>query len=230
MLNMYGKTKIVTSKEFPVSTGQVIVAEGLVLMQVFEDGVEKVQPSNGAADSVFVGFTYGDVFTPMTKSVIKDTMVPASGPLTIELDYEPITGQIRIFDKTANAAIANGSSANAGEYTISGKQITFHAAAATHAIKITYRYAPTAMDLTFGDNMSLSSVTASEMISSVGCIQKGEVYTDMFDAASDWDSATEVRMGPGGILTASGSAAVIPGAVICHKPTADLPFLGIRVL
>lgn len=231
MLNLIAKTRVITSANFPVADGYVISGEGQALAQVFEDGIEKVRPSTADEFQVFIGFSYGENYTPSTMSIVEELTVPAETAYTIELKQTPLSGQIRVYDVTASAAVTAGTPATeAAQYSISGKTITVNSAKASHVIKVVYRYAPTVMDL-MEASLPISTFTAADTVGMVGAIQKGEVYTDLFDASSDWDSATTtVRLGAGGVVTTGGSGLAIPNCTVCHRPTVEMPYLGLRLL
>lgn len=229
MLQMYGLTKILASKEFPVASGNTITAEGLVLVQAFEDGVEKVKPATGADGEIYVGFSYGSLYTPITKSIVEEFIVPAAAPFTVTLQHAPLAGQIRVADTSAAVNLTPGAVSNATEFAVAGNVVSFNASRASHSVQVTYRFAPTALDLMLEDQIQIASFTASDMISSTGTIMTGDIYTNIFDASVDWSAATEIRMGAGGVVTDQhGTGEVIPGAYVCGIPSAQVPFLGIR--
>jgi len=230
MLNLSAKCKIVQSQEFPVAAGVVIPAEGLALIQTFEGGVEKVTLSAGGGNEVFMGVSYGEVFTPAVKSNVETLIVPAAGAVAVTLLHAVLTNtQCFAYDNTSSAALTIGNPANALEYSVVGTLLTFNVARAGHSVTITYRYAPTAAELMATDNVRITSFSATDYIGSIGVIQEGEVYTDQFDASKDWASATGVETGNSGVFDVNGGAGtLIAGAVITHVPDANYPYLGFR--
>jgi len=230
MLNLIGKSKVFRSQEFPVATGQTIGAEGLALIQVIQGGVEKVGLSASGAGEVFMGISYGEVFTPATKSKVETLSIAAAGT-TLTLQKAVLTNtQVFVYDNTASVALAIGNPANLNEYSVNDTLLTFNAGKAGHSMTITYRYAPTAAELIAQDNVRITSFSSTDYIGSIGCIQQGEVYTDMFDASKDWSTATGVETGNNGIFDINGGAGtLIANAVITHVPNAEYPFLGIRL-
>jgi len=231
MLQLLGNTRIIQSKEFPVVAGNTVTAEGQAIIQTMVSGVEQCVISAGATDSVFLGFSYGEVFTPLTKSIVETVTVPAAGAATVTLKHAPLTNtQCWAYDSTNAVNQTIGNPVNANEYTIVSTLLTFNVLKAGAVMDITYRYTPTALELgSFEDNISVTSYSGSDYIGSIGVIQQGEVFTDQFDASVDWDSYTSVKVIAGGLLsTNAGTGTEITGAVITHFPTVDLPYVGIR--
>lgn len=228
MILLTAVSKIVQSREFPVLSGAQVNAEGVAMAQDFENGVEVIKPSTGAANEKFMGFSYGPVFTPVTKSLVESLAVPASGAAVVAIQNVPVAGQIFIRDLTTGVVQDAGDPANANEYSISGKNITFNAATAGNTMLIQYRYSPTALELQLEDNLMITTVSPTAVLNSVGVIQQGEVWTDMFDASKDFSAATAIKMAAGGILTDhTGSGSAING-MLTHVPDVNVPFLGVR--
>jgi hypothetical protein len=228
MILFNGKIKIVQSREFPIAAGSVVNAEGQAVVQAFENGVEVVKPSLGSSGEKFMGFTYGPVFTPVVKSLVEDLVVPASGAYTVTLMNEPLAGQLFIKDLNTGTVQSLGDPANANEYSISGKVVTFNSGNAGHAMFIQYRYSPTSLEVLMNDKMMITTMSPVAVINSIGVIQQGEVWTDQFNAAVDFASATALKMNAGGIITdQTGSGSSING-IITHVPDISVPYLGIR--
>jgi len=229
MLNLGAKTKIVQSQGFPVATGYTVSAEGLAMIQTFESGVEKVLPSLGGAAEIFVGFSYGEVFTPATKSLQEVLTCPAAGTFSVTLLHAPIGGtQVNAWDVTSGAQLTIGNPANALEYSVTTATLLFNVARAGHSIRITYRYNPTAAELIAVDNVRITSFSSSEYLGSIGVITQGEIYTDMFDASKNWNAATGVKTQANGLLDTQAGGGTTISCVITHVPDTNYPYLGIR--
>jgi hypothetical protein len=229
MLNLAGRTRIVQSREFPVITGSVINAEGLALVQVFENNVEKIKPSEGAAGEKFLGFSYGEVFTPRVKSKVELLNVPAAAPYVVTLPFEPLAGQLLVYNETGAAEVSEGDpTVNAGEYSILGRIVTFNAAQAGASIRFQFRYTPPTEDIIYEDRVMITTFSATEFMSSIGCILQGEVMTDQFDSSVDWSAATGVKLGPGGVVTDQNGAGEEIDAMIIAFPNSENPYLGLR--
>jgi len=228
MLNLLAKSKIVQSQEFPVMAGSSITAEGLALMQQISGGVEYVLPTAGGAE-VFMGFSYGEVFTPATKSLVESLVIPAAGAVTLTLLHAPLTNtQVSAYDVTNTVIQVLGNPAVANQYSCVGTLLTFHAAKAGATMRVTYRYSPTAEELIAVDNVRITSFSSTDYVSSIGCIQEGEIYTDQFNAARDWGAATGVKTMANGLLDTQTGGGTVIACVITHVPDVSYPFLGIR--
>ena len=168
MILLNGKAKIVQSREYPVLTGQVVGAEGVALVQAFENGVEVVKPSAGAASEVFMGLSYGTVFTPATKSRVEELVVPSTSTYTVTLKDTPISGQLYIYGVTNSTAQTAGNPATTdNQYSISGNVITFHANRAGNTMRIQYRYSPTVLELQYSDNLMITSFSTNRLTQSI---------------------------------------------------------------
>jgi hypothetical protein len=227
MLDFTGKTKIVDSKEFPLVSGASISAEGMALINYLDNGVERVKPCNGADAGVFVGFSYGYTLTPLQKAKVAKFTVPAVSPYTATLTDTPISGQIAIVNASGTEQTVGDPSADADTYSLNGTVLTFHAGQAGKVVTVTYKYSPTALELTFEDKVMNTSFAPSEVTNSIGCILKGEVYTDQFDASAAWTASSTVKLGSNGVLTDAGGGATVSCTII-HIPTVDCPLLGLR--
>jgi len=229
MLNLLAKSKVVQSQEFPVMAGSTITAEGLALIQQLSGGVEYVLPSAGGGAEIFMGFSYGEVFTPATKSLVESLVVPAAGAVTLTLLHAPLTNtQVFAYDVTNSLAQTLGNPAVANQYTCVGTLLTFHAAKAGVTMRVTYRYSPTAEELVAEDNIRITSFSSTDYVGSIGVIQEGEIYTDQFNATRDWGAATSVKTMAGGLLDTNIGAGTVITCVLTHIPDVNYPFLGIR--
>ena len=232
MILLNGKAKIVQSREFPVLSTATIGAEGVALVQGFENGVEVVKPSTGAAAEIFMGVSYGVVFTPAVKAIVETFVVPAASPYTFNLKYAPLSGQIYVYNTTTSTAQTAGTPASTDNtYSLtSNTLITLNAARAGNTVTVQYRYSPTVMDLQFNDNLMVTSFAPTQFVGSIGVITQGEVWTDQYNAAVNFGAATSVRMLAGGIFTDQTGANnnTLTNCVITHVPEVGNPFLGLR--
>lgn len=222
--------RIEASKEIPIVPAYTVVEEGLALISIISGGVEKVRLSAGAGVGRFAGFSYGETLTPITKSYVETRTIPAASTYTITLAKNNlVASNIFVYDNTDGAAMAEDTLANGKFECVDATGIlTFHSSDAGHSVTITYRYTPTATELTAEDKLLFTAQSANEVLSSVGVIMAGEVFTDKFDAAVDWSTATDIEAGTSGIVTAGGSTIDIPNCKVIYVPTADYPFLGLR--
>lgn len=225
MILLNGLTIIDESEEIKLKSGVTVTAEGLAIVQDTENGLEVGKLSSGSSDK-FLGFSYGRTMTPVTKSKVESLVVPSSGTYTVTLDKEPISGQIFITNGTT-VQTSGTPATTANEYSISGKVITFHSGQAGLTETITYRYSPTALELFQNDRLDIDSVSGSDLIGQIGIIKHGKVFTDQFNAGGTWVMGAALSMAASGILT-TGTGNTLTGGVVCHVPTVDLPFLGVR--
>jgi hypothetical protein len=218
--------------ERPVVTGSTIGAEGMALIRSLVSGEEHVKPSTGVGGEVFVGFSFSHNLVPSTLSRVESVDVPASpGPYTVTLERNNlVAANIMIVRDSDSVVLTEGDATNADEYSVVDVTgiITFNSADAEETMTVTYRYSPTTVEAKFEyPDADVNINAALEFINSVGVIGEGEVYTDQFDAAVDWDSASAIKLGTSGIVTTSGSGETITDARVIHVPDVDNPFLGI---
>lgn len=217
--------RLTETREMPVASGVVIDAEGLALCGMLEAGEEKLTPY--VSGSYFVGFSYGETFTPATKSKVERVVVPSASPYVVSLAKNNLLADnYLLYNVTVGGYITKDTG-----YTmdVANGSITFDASYAGMTIDVTYRYYPTTNEILMEDKVSLLTRTAAEFLGQIGVITEGEVFTDQFDAAIDWSAATGIKAGANGILTnQDGTGALILGAKVSYLPTADYPFLGIR--
>ncbi len=226
------RCRVINIKEIPVVAGVKVQAEGSCMISTLVAGSEQVNLSDNGANSVFAGFSYGFTMTPLTKSIVEQAIVPATGPFTATLSKGAalLSGQISIIDVTNAQTLSAGNPATtANEYAIAAGVVTFHAGQAGSTVTITYRYTPTAEELFSTDKFSIYSKSPSDVLGSIGVVMMGEIFTSEYDAAIDWAaSGVAPRIGNGGVITSGGSSALIPSGQIIQVPNAMSPFLGIR--
>ncbi len=226
MLNLFGNTRMEDTEEISILSGVSVQAEGLCIAQAFENGNEVGKLSSGTAD-VFLGFSYGQVYTPITKSIVVEAVVPATSPYTVTLPQTPILGQLMITNGTTEQTLGTPAT-DPNEYSIVDKVVTFHSGQASATMTFTLRYSPSVMELNTGDFLQITTMSASDVIGSIGVIKRGVIFTDQFDAGDTFVGGAQVSMGIGGIVVA-GNANAIPNAFVSHVPTIENPFLGIRI-
>jgi len=223
-----GKTDIRVSHNFNMAPGATVHAEGMAMVRELINGEEVVKPSEGEADEVFAGFTYGEVFTPNVLSYVGQVTVSGGKAL---LPEGVIASQLLLKDGATELAVGDPAT-TAGKYSIAANLVTFHADQEGKVIDVVCRRNITTEELLSGGYpVQLTTASATDQIGVVGIIERGTVYTDMFDAAVDWTSASEVRLAAGGLFTdQTGAANAITGMQVVHVPTAEQPFLGLRLL
>jgi roadblock/LC7 domain-containing protein len=231
-LSFLGRTKIKRSSEVPVQSGQTVTDEGMALVKAMENGEMVVKPAAGGDGASFAGFSYGHVFTPVTLSVVEEVTVPEGGG-SVTLQHEPMSGQYMVYDVTADSELSETADSvgavASGEFYLDGKTLTFHEDEAEHTAHVQYRYEPTAFEVMMQSNINLYTVTPTDYLTQIGMIEKGDLYTNMFDASVDWSSATSVKLASGGLLTDHNGDGDAIDVEITHYPSIDEPFLGIKL-
>jgi hypothetical protein len=226
------RCNIFRSKEIAVATGSTITEEGVPLQSTLQNGEEVCSVCASGGSENFIGFSYGETFTPLIKSNVESAVIPAASPYTITLEKTNIiAAQIFIYDETDAAALAEDTLAT-GKFSIvdSTGVVTFHSAQAGNTVTITYRYTPTVAEVAAENDSPIYRPSGSDVLGQIGVILAGEVYTDKYDASISWESGvTTINVGTG-LITNSNSS---PGGVaitcdIIHVPDVANPFLGIR--
>ncbi len=216
-----------------VATGTVVAQEGLILCAVIEgtEEVAKVVAAPASTDKV-LGFSKTADSQPSRTSKVDKVLVPATGDLTAQLsEANIVTTMVRAVVVGAGAlvVITTGTPASGEVLVATSGLLTFHADQASKEIEVTYLFDLTVMQSKqrYGER----HVNNRDLHATFGNIEVGvgysELYTDAFDANSDWASTAPVKLGANGILTKAGSGPNV-NVVVVHIPTAELPFLGVR--
>lgn len=214
-------SKIVDSTEMVVAPGALIQSEGQALVRVASNQAAGVQPSTGNSSDKFVGFSFaGTSAAPFIESLSNkvETYV-ASSTGTITLERTPVSGQVSVFDNTANSAVSSPS--------VSGATIS--SLTAGHTYTVTYKFAMTVLEAVglYGDVQP--GGYSGSLYGQVGVITRGLVYTSEFDASKNWAAATGVKLAANGQLTDQTGSGVAIAAQIEAVPNEDYPFLGLRI-
>jgi hypothetical protein len=217
------RLKIVDSQETPIVPGETVSAEGMPLVRVLLNGKEHVRCAN-AEVAPFMGFSYSESLTPVIKSKV-EVLVANPDTGIVELMAIPL-GQISVYDAVSGEVIASATNeAGTNKVTVDDD----HKGA---EVRVQYRYAPSTLEVLTNDYTLMPTMSASDMTGSTGVILQGIVYTDCFDPAKDFSDITQElcvdALGLVSTQAAGGALASIPGVVV-HVPTAELPFLGIRL-
>lgn len=233
MLNM-NFTKITRSKEGILAAAQTCSVEGLCMISIIETGEERVKASANGSSDKYIGFSYGEVLSPVTKSYVETVVVPSGSPYTVTLKHNNlVASNIFAYDNTNTQALTEGNPATtANNYSVVDATgiMTFHSGQAGASVTVTYRYSPTAQELIMEDTLTITTQKATDVLGQIGLAMGGEIYTDQYDAAVNWATSTTPEVGNAGIVTEGGSSAAIPNCTVIHVPTASNPFLGLRIL
>jgi len=230
-------------KEYEVSTGHAIDEEGLLLVSVPEDGVEKVMASTGVDDSErLVGYAITDKTGIRTRPWMQDFVVPAAAPFEFDLRKSNLIQDfVRVRDLTAGADLTviypPAGPPIAGQVLVElNGHCTFNAAEAGHDMRAWFNYELTMQEAVsdmYSPGVRSVNNFAQDYFHSVN-VGMGQVflYTTHYDAEKDWDTAfaagTVPQLGPNGRVTLGGGGSAIPNGLIIKPPTADDLFLGFR--
>lgn len=213
-------SKITDSSEAMVAPGAAISAEGLALVRASGAQANGVSPSTGTAADVFAGFSWaGTSAAPFAEGYTNKQetfVVPAGG--VVGLQFAPVAGQVFVFDKTANSAVATPS--------VSGKNVS--GLTVGNEVCITYKYALSVVQARamYGDQQP--GGYSGAYVGQIGVAKRGILFTSEFDASKDWTAATAVKLAAGGQLTDQSGAGNAIKATIVSVPGAEVPFLGIE--
>lgn len=225
---LFQYSKIERSIERPVATGSTVTAEGQALVQDAVNG--GVKPSAGAATEIFAGVSFSQQLTPLALPKIESLVVGASN--TVTLAATPLAGTIRVVRTDTGAALtAAALTGDGAKYTLAGAVITVDAALAGKTLSVTYRFAPTTVQVKAIQGDIPPGGAASSLLNSVGVIQAGDVFTTEYDTSVDWTSvnaSTPIKLAANGLFTVGGSGIAVPNAFVVGLPSSDAPYLGVH--
>jgi len=224
----FSKTRIHRSVERPVLSGQDIASEGLALIGDTVSGVFGVQASGGASGERFMGVSLVHTLSQTSLAFVDEASVPASAPYTIQLTNTPSGGTLRVVGATTGVIAAGNPATTTGEYSVSGDTLTFHVDQAGEAMTIQYRYAPTVQQLQYLQGEAYPAASAFSVTGTAGVIEVGDVYTSEYDTTLDWSANPDVTLGANGLFTTGGNV-TLSNVIVIQVPSADDPFLGLRL-
>lgn len=246
MLSSYDR-----SKETPVAAGYEIENEGIVLVQVRQDGVEAVRPSAGSTTSkstdngtvgteVVVGFSANTSLRSKTRVEQALVAVPAIGAGavgTVQLQRVLLNaGTVRVVNVASNVALTvdpvttvpGAVAAGSVAVNLTTGTLYFNAAQAGITVLVTYRRTLSATEVAFYVREAHVNANSSPFLQSVSVIRGyGELHTDWFDTTQDYSTANALFAGPNGLVTPASTDGVslffahIPGSRVIKAPTID---------
>jgi hypothetical protein len=237
MLDLFRSDFVFPARSYELDpTISTALTEGIAMQNFFTTaGTPIVKPTAGGADTEsFIGLLAVKRAPQATKLEVEVVTVPATSPYTRTLSYTPVGApQIRTAAGVAIVPDANASLAD-GEYTISGATITFHSAQAGVVMTVTYKRNLTVLEQRAleGDGAEPGVIKAHVAVGSVGILSHGIFYTDMVDQSAAWYAATAstvVKGGANGLLQIAGTGATVRDAVVLQFPTANVPFVGLKI-
>lgn len=213
-------SKFPDSAETKVAPGALIQAEGLALVRAAGAQSAGVLPSTGTAADIFVGFSIaGTSAAPFAEGYtnkIETFTVPSTG--AVNLQFTPVTGQVYVFDKTTNSAVATP--------TVVDKQV--QGLTIGDEVVVTYKYQLTVVQARALQGDVQPGGYSGAYIGQIGLIKRGLIYTSEYDASKNWDAATAVKLAAGGQLTDQSGTGVAINCYIAATPGTEVPFLGIE--
>ena len=233
MLNIaFTRYQLTTNKLVASDVTAAGIVDGAGLFSKLENGALVVSNGEVAADNVFAGIAFSQYRAQTATNAVEEFKAPANGG-SIVLAHQPVGAISTVFASMdgEQAAVVAAEPA-AGEIQLVGNTMTFHADDAGKSVYVCYKYNLTVAEIEsipfMGDGVPGAAVSAQTGTVSVG--QKGEFYTDQFDTSVDWNSdAEDIQLIDGGIFSRGQETGVKVNAVVCHVPTAELPFLGIEL-
>lgn len=228
---IFDVTRPFASGERPVAAGSTITAEGQALVNDVANG--GVKPSTGASTDQFVGLSLNQQMTILYLPYFETKTAPVGGGTITLSKTNLLSGSVRVYDVTAGAAmtIVGGAPAAATEVQISSLAagtIVTHTGAGNHILTVSYRYSPSTVEAQMVQGDIPPGGAASLYLGNTGVIFSGSVTTDQYDTAADWSGLPIVRVGANGLLTTTGSGAVVPGCVVETVPSVGNPYLTVR--
>lgn len=226
MLNMK-YTRIFNTESRAVETGCIIHEEGMALVETIEAGETKVKLSTGAAGEIFAGISLSRNAPPATLSNVETGLVPTT--LQVKLQRVPKSGQLLVKVGSTVLDIVTSGAPAAGEVLVAGEFLTFNTAQLAGALFVQYLYEPTLSEAraVIGD-MPIGGLASSAQ-HVIGVLTRAECSTNMFDASVDWSAAVQVKLGPNGTFTTTGSGTTIPNATIRSRPSAANSLLTLAI-
>lgn len=210
----------VRSTERPLAVGAVLSANGQALVASNVNGKFGVAPSAGVANEQFVGFVNAQTSAApfLEQSAVKVDSAVASAGGTVSLTFTPLASTLVILDASTYATITGA--------TLTGSTISGLTAGVS--VKCVYTYALTVAQAVALMGNQVPSGYAGSVLGSVGVVQGGVIFTNQFDTAVNWATATGVKLAANGRVTNQAGSGVAINAIVTQAPSADFPYLGLE--
>lgn len=214
-----------------IAAGEMFTESGIIATYTRENGELEVRLSRGSANEEFAGVTLTRSVPPAILHKVVEAVIPSAHK--VDLGRTPIIDQhIVKIDNAKATMVADAESIDAaGKYALEGDFVIFHAEDEGKELFVQMAYEPTVAEAreVLGDSpIGGLSETVTDMVT---LITKGQVGTNMFDAASDW-SATDVlhpKLGTNGRLTLDGSGRELTNVFIVNAPSSENSCLVIEI-
>lgn len=221
----------------PLASGTVVEQEGLIMVAILEDGIEKagIAATAGGTD-VPLGYSQTADSLPTRTSEVEDVTIP-SAPAALEVDLRNqnlVTLRIRAVTAgglvlTIDETFAGAPADDTVKVDLATGRLKFHPDEAGATVTVTYLY-----DLTLSQSKQRFGerfINNNGLHAEHGFIEVahglGELWTDQFNASLDWGAGTTIKLGDAGQLTQGGAGPDLDATVV-HVPSTDNPMLGIR--
>ena len=247
-MTISSRTKVTRSKVTRLAS-DVSPVEGMLMVDAMEsgvlDGAGVVVPSIGAAGEKIAGFARFRPASPSVRNRIEFITVPATSPYTATFTYTPITPLTRSSFVTTGGTVITPvaqtvtdagppivySTPGATEAQIVGNTITFNVAQAGKTVRVAYTYSVV---------NDPSATLYNSDLNSGGWIETGyveliteapQLYTNVYDPASNWTAGAAVYAGANGEVTqTSSSRTLIKNCYVIETPSAEnRGFLGLFI-
>ena len=223
-------TRQFLSEHRPVAPSFAVNEEGVAMVFVRVPGESElhVMPSTGAAGETLAGFSWTRNAPPSMLGYVQEGIVPAD--LTVELEQLPVTGQLLIVAAGDAKEIVAGTPADADEVKVEGRLATFKASLAGSKYYIQMQFEPTLQQARqlLGDQPIGGLASTNEAI--IGLLTRADLATSYFDASADWNGPElHPSLGADGRLTIGGTGTKLNNVTVVNAPSADVPFLTVRV-
>lgn len=228
------RCRIYDSIEFPLYNYATAFEDGTPLAGLMNGG-QMTAGTNGspANTDLFLGVAYSTFTTPTSAVNVLEVTVPAAAPYTVTLPQTPNNGTIQVYYTANNTSLTSEATAAgvtaAGEFNLTGAVLTFDSADAGAAVTVVYTYTPTVIQaLSMVGTGVPGTVWPSNVTRSIGVIQRGLIFTTLFDTSVNWNTQTSVKMANGLFISGAGTGGSVNGYVY-SAPSTSSPFLGIYI-
>lgn len=220
-----------------LAAGTIVEQEGLLMVAVIEDGVEKAGiAATAAGTDIVIGYSQTADSQPTRTSAVEEITVP-SAPATLEVDLRNqnlVSSRIRAVTAgglvlTIDETFAGSPADDTVKIDLATGRLKFHPDEAGATVTVTYLYDLTLTESKqkFGERFFNNfGLHAEHGAIEVGA-GLGELWTDQFDASLDYSAGTALTLGDGGQITQGGAGPTL-NATVVHVPTTDNPYLGIK--
>lgn len=217
----------------PAISTELTIKSGSGLVVKMENGEGKASNGTASTSEVFIGIAMTEYVQPQVGTRVEQVTAPAGGG-SVTLGKSPIGAvtNMRIVnvDGSQDVNPVSTSASGAGVINLTGAVLTFNAADANKVYNVTYRYNLTVQEASYLWGDGVAHNPANAVTNTMSVIKRGNVYTDQFDTGADWyiDNITDICVLASGLFGRGANGAPTKLKVI-RQPTADFPFLGLRI-